>query len=97
LEISDLKFETGGGEIRDAGWKNDSSPRRLQTFRNANVFEFLPDFWLGLSFASRLFKTVSESVLKILRRTPFPLGFFAEKWHKSAFYIPGRNSTLRDP
>jgi hypothetical protein len=45
--------------------------------------------------ANAWLKATNESVFKFLDQTPFPLRFFAEIWHKSAFYIPGRNTGLK--
>jgi hypothetical protein len=51
-------------------------------------------FWPGVSFANFSVPGASKSVFVFLGEGVFPLGVFAEIWHKSAFYIPGRNSTF---
>jgi hypothetical protein len=48
----------------------------------------------GLKITSRWFQVISGSILHFLSWRAFPLGKNENKWHKSAFYIPGRNSTI---
>jgi len=70
----------------------DGGGPKLKILQKANVFDFLSDFWAGVFFVNCLFQVVSKSVFGILARRVFPLGIFAEIWHKSYSYIPHTHS-----
>ena len=54
----------------------------------------LHHFSRGLNIASNRYAVVNDCDFNFLVLDPFPLGKNENKWHKSAFYIPGRNSTI---
>ena len=99
LEISDFKGRDASRTARtahQAGLADDARPfSNFKIIPKANVFAFSFRFWLGLSFANPSFKSISRSDFDFLRATPFPLGFFAEIWQKSASYTYHTNSTFQ--